>query len=109
MLQRQLPGATLVPVHNEAGGKAQHRDLFPASSAASVPFHLSVLAPGLKKYIDKRPFSFVESSTSSMLGMPLDAQMELQRWMRRVFVEFRELELRIMLANLQSSLPKSMI
>ncbi len=104
MLRRQLPGATLVPVHNEAAGKAQHRDLFPAGGVASVPFHLPVLAPGLKKYIDKKPFSFAESSTSSMLGMPLDAQMELQRWMRRVFVEFREMELRIMLANLQSSL-----
>lgn len=104
MLQRQFERATLVPVHNEFAGKSQYRDKFPLTGGASVPLHIPVLAPGLKKYIDKRPFSFADSSTASLLDMPLDIHMELQRWMRRIFVEFRELELRIMLTNLQSSL-----
>jgi hypothetical protein len=30
--------------------------------------------------------------------------LELQRWMRRIFVEFRELDLRILLADLQQRL-----
>jgi hypothetical protein len=103
-LQRQFEGATVVPVHNEAAGKVQHRDLFPALSAAAVAFYIPVLAPGMKRYIEKRPFSFSDSNSTSMLDMPLDIHMELQRWMRRIFVEFRELELRMMLTNLQSSL-----
>ena len=103
-LRRNFAQATLVPVHNEVAGRAQHRDKFPSVGAASVPLHIPALAPGLKKYIDKRPFSFADSSTASLLDVPLDIHMELQRWMRRVFVEFRELELRIMLANLQNSL-----
>ena len=103
-LQRQFAGAAVVPVYNEAAGKLQHREMFPPIGGASVPIHIPVLAPGMKRYIDKRPFSFSDSNTTSMLDMPLDIHMELQRWVRRVFVEFRELELRIMLTNLQSSL-----
>ncbi|MEI7804475.1 MAG: hypothetical protein WCI56_04020 [Hyphomicrobiales bacterium] len=103
-LQRHFDRTTIVPVHNEAAGKVQHRDMFPPIGGASVPIYLSVLAPGMKRYIDKRPFSFSDSNSTSMMDMPLDIHMEMQRWVRRIFVEFRELELRIMLTNLKSSL-----
>jgi len=36
--------------------------------------------------------------------IPLDAHTELQRWLRRIYLEFRELDLRILLADLQSSM-----
>jgi hypothetical protein len=38
------------------------------------------------------------------MHMPPDAHDELQRWLRRVYLEFRELDLRILLADLQSSI-----
>ncbi len=36
--------------------------------------------------------------------MPLDVHIELQRWLRKIYLEFRELDLRILLADLQSSI-----
>jgi hypothetical protein len=38
------------------------------------------------------------------VGIPLDAHIELQRWLRRIYLEFRELDLRILLADLQASI-----
>jgi hypothetical protein len=37
-------------------------------------------------------------------GIPIDAHIELQRWLRRIYLEFRELDLRILLADLKSSI-----
>jgi hypothetical protein len=38
------------------------------------------------------------------VGIPPDAHIELQRWLRRIYLEFRELDLRILLADLQASI-----
>jgi hypothetical protein len=38
------------------------------------------------------------------VGIPLNAHIELQRWLRRIYLEFRELDLRILLADLQASI-----
>lgn len=103
-LRRLFPQAALVPVHNEMLGSAQHRDKFPVPSAGPVLIHLPALTPGLRKIIERRPFSFVDSSGAAPLDVPLDAHIELQRWLRRIFLEFREMELRVLLADLQSSL-----
>jgi hypothetical protein len=37
-------------------------------------------------------------------AIPLSAHTELQRWLRRIYLEFRELDLRILLADLQASI-----
>jgi hypothetical protein len=103
-LRRLFPQAALVPVHNEILGSGQHRDKFPVPSAGSVLIHLPVLAPGLRKIIERRPFSFVDSGGAAPNDIPLDAHIELQRWLRRVFLEFREMELRVLMVDLQSSL-----
>jgi hypothetical protein len=36
------------------------------------------------------------------VGIPLNAHIELQRWLRRIYLEFRELDLRILPADLQA-------
>ena len=36
--------------------------------------------------------------------MGLEAHNELQKWLRRVFLEFREMELRVLLSDVQNSL-----
>lgn len=102
-LHSRLPQATLAPVHNELFGAAQHRDKYPTSgSGAQVRF--PVLAPGLRKFIETPPFSFSGSQLAGARDIPLDAHIELQRWLRKMYLEFRELDLRILLANLQSSI-----
>jgi hypothetical protein len=103
-LARLFPQAVLVPVHNEMLGSAQHRDRFPPHGKGSALLHVPLLAPGLRRIIEQRPFSFVETSGSAAPDVPLDVHIELQRWMRKLFLEFRELELRVLMADLKSSI-----
>jgi hypothetical protein len=104
-LQSRLPGLVLVPVYNETVTRDQHaRQNFPLSRAVSVPIQIPVLMPLLHRYIEKPPFSFADFRSTPPGNIPLDVYMELHRWMRRVFVEFRELELRLLLDDVQSAL-----
>lgn len=94
-LVREAPGLIVVPVINEMIGVPQQR--YPANTAT---LRLSALAPGLRPFI-AAPFTFSGPRISSV---PMTVGLELQRWMRRIFVEFRELDLRILLADLQHRL-----
>ena len=102
-LGKRLPQATLTPVHNELFGAAQHRDKYPTAGSGAAQVKLPVLAPGLRRYIDKPLFSFSDSRLANAKDIPLDAHIELQRWLRKIYLEFRELDLRVLLADLQSS------
>jgi hypothetical protein len=106
-IQQRLPEMVLVPVHNEAVAKGKgSREKFPLSSAVSVPMQIPLLIPILHRHIEKAPFSFADFRSTPPGDIPLDVYMELHRWMRRVFVEFRELELRLLLDDVQSSLSR---
>ena len=105
-LARLFPQATLVPVHNEMLGPAQHRDKFPPHGKGAALLHVPLLAPGLRRVIEQRPFSFVETSGSAAADVPLDAHIEIQRWLRKLYLEFRELELRVLMADLQGSIQR---
>ncbi len=94
-LVREAAGLIVVPVLNEMIGVPQQR--YPASTAT---VRLPALAPGLRPYIDP-PFTF---SGPRISMVPMTVGLELQRWMRKIFVEFRELDLRILLADLQQRL-----
>jgi hypothetical protein len=103
-LRTRLELVTLTPVQNEFLGTAQHRDKYLVAGTGAVQVKLPVLAPGLRRYIDKPPFSFLDSQLANAKGIPLDAHIELQRWLRKIYVEFRELDLRVLLSDLQSSI-----
>jgi hypothetical protein len=96
-------GAT-IPVHNEMFGNPQYGTKYPPSGAAFVTIHLPVLAPELRRAIEHRPFSFFATPASAASALPLDSDVKLQHWVRRIFVEFREMELGILLADVQSAL-----
>jgi hypothetical protein len=83
------PAAVLAPVHNEIFGAAQHRKRYGLAGSAAV-IRLPLLAPAVRKYVETPPFSFADSQ--------LD--MELQHWLQRIYLEFRELDLRILLMDL---------
>jgi hypothetical protein len=107
-LQSRLPDMVLVPVYNEILAKDQHaRQSFPLARAVSVPMQIPALMPLLHRYIAEPPFSFADFRSTPPGNIPLDVYMELHRWMRRVFVEFRELELRLLLDDVRSSLSRS--
>jgi hypothetical protein len=105
-LQRRFRNALLVPVFNEAilkGQKLRHHYTF--SRAAAVPLQIPALAPMLKAQIDKPPYSFVDVHDTLPMAIPIGLAFELRSWTRRTFLEFRELELRLLLEKLRASLP----
>ena len=102
-LRSHLPHAALTPVHNEMLGSAQHRDRYLTIGSGAVQLKLPALAPGLRRYIEKPPFSFSEAGLANAKDIPLDTHIELQRWLRKIYLEFRELDLRVLLTDLQSS------
>lgn len=105
-LQKSLPELVLVPVYNEAIAEGQRaRRNFPLSHhAVSVPIQIPALPAHFYRYLEKPPFSFAGFRGTPPQDIPLDSYLELLRWMKRVFVEFRELELRLLLNDVRSSL-----
>jgi hypothetical protein len=100
-LRARFAHATLAPVHNEMLGPAQHRDKYPLTTGRPGP------VPGLRRYMETPPFSFADPRIADSTRIPATAYAELERWLRRIYLEFRELDLRILLVDLQSSIQLS--
>lgn len=94
----------LVPVYNEILGNAQYRAKFPPAGMTSVSVHIPVLSPALRRAVEQRPFSFHVAPADADGRLAPDEQAELRQYLRRVNLEFRELELGVLLADLQSAL-----
>jgi len=102
---RRFPDLTVVPVFNEAAGRfADLRDVFPAQGASAQPFRMPLLSPTLRHIVDTRPFSFSAYRRGIAVGVPPILEKELGAWVKRVFVQVRELELRLLLGRLRLSL-----
>jgi hypothetical protein len=102
-LQARLPEMLLVPVYNEAFVNPQRlRQNYPLSNAVSL--QIPALAPLFHRYLQNAPFSFADFRGTPPEAIPLENYLELLRWMRRAFVEFRELELRLLLGDVRLSL-----
>jgi hypothetical protein len=98
-----LPEAVLAPVHNEILGTAQHRQTYGLTGGTTV-IRLPLLAPAVSKYVETPPFSFADSGLAALNS---DADIELQHWLRRIYLEFRELDLRLLLTDLKPSIRPS--
>jgi hypothetical protein len=97
-LQGRFPDMTVVPVYNEGLGQIHREDeKFPPGEAGIV--QVRALPAVVRGVIDKAGFSFTE-----FLGKQADRPTTLHGWVRNAFVEFRELELRLLLKKLGSSL-----
>ena len=103
-LAEHFPRLTLTPVQNEMFGAGQMRDKFPPVGRGAALLRVPALAPGLRKHVELPPFSFSGPQLANAKHIPLDGHLELQRWLRRIYLEFRELDLRVLLADLQSSI-----
>ncbi len=78
---------------------ARYRDYFPATRKGGGPLSVPAVSPIIKGVIERRSFSF-----AALIHNPSDTTSELYGWTRRVFLEFRELELRLLLGDLKPSL-----
>jgi hypothetical protein len=109
-LQRRFPGALLVPVLNDAIVKDRTlRDKFPFTRTATVPLQITALSPTLKAQIERSGCSFADVHDDMPLKIPLALAYELRAWTRRTFVEFRELELRLLLEQLRASMENPLV
>jgi hypothetical protein len=99
-LRRSFFRMSLVPVHNEqVAGAQNYMENFPNPVAGERAVRIPVLSPFLKSIVDKQGFSF-----DDYLERQTGARTELHEWIERTFMEFRELELRLLLRDLKSSL-----
>jgi len=90
----------LVPVHNEYIANMQdYMGNFPSPVPGERALRFPVLSPFLKSVVDRPGFSF-----DDYLERHTDPRTELHEWIDRVFVEFRELELRLLLRELKGSI-----
>jgi hypothetical protein len=96
--------ATLSPVHNEMLRPQQFRGKFQPAGLGAAQMRLPALTPGLRRYVETPPFSFADTALANARNIPLDVHIELQRWLRKIHLEFRELDLRVLLSDLQASI-----
>lgn len=105
ILQRRLPEFVSVPVFNEAILKGRRlREQYPFSRAAAVPLQVPLLLPALKDYLVQSGHSFADFHSLLPAPVPLGPVYELRSWTKRAFLEFRELELRLLMERLRTSL-----
>jgi hypothetical protein len=99
-LAKRFPELPLVPVLNTgAGTVVRSRDSF-RSKYAIVPLQIPYLAPALKTTLAR---SGLPTPANDRRGTAASAS-DLETWMRRVFLQFRELELRLLLEQLKPAL-----
>lgn len=89
-LLRRFPQVKLTPVHNEVFGTPPHRQI--DSIRAREPLlKLPALAPSARKYIEAAPFSFARTADAVL---PDAAHADVDDWLRRIWRDLREFELR---------------
>jgi hypothetical protein len=102
-LQLKFPDMVLVPVFNEAIVKGRRPRLqFPFGRAAAVPLQIPQLSASARAQLDRCSFAHFHNVAPGDVP-PADAA-ELKSFVKRTFLEFRELELRLLLEKLRASL-----
>ena len=103
MLNDHFPSLLLVPVFNQGIPQiTRYREHFPLTRSGGPLVSIPALTAVVRSVVDRRGFSFATYSTRTA-----DTTTELYDWMRRVFVTFRELEVRLLLSKLKADLKRS--
>jgi len=96
MLADKFPDLALVPVLNEAVPQiSRYGGNFPPTRRGGPPVVIPALSPVLRSVIEKRTFSFLDYAAKTA-----DGTTELYGWIRRTFVTFRDLEVRLLLGEM---------
>jgi hypothetical protein len=98
-LRRRLPQTTFIPVHNESVSFMFVDQDFPPTRPESGVIHIPRLSPIVRGVVDRPGFSFA-TYMEKQPGGPT----EVHTWIGNIFAEFRELELRLLIGALDSSL-----
>jgi hypothetical protein len=87
-LRGQIPSSALVTIDNEFVVRGELPDAMGQGRVLAIP----ALPTFLKKYVDRLNFSFTE-----YLRNERDSSTELHQWIRRNYLGFRDLELKLIL------------
>jgi hypothetical protein len=98
-LRRRLRQTTFVPVHNESTSFMFIAQDFPPSRPECGVLRIPRLSPIVRGVIDRSGFSFA-TYMAKQPGGPT----EVHSWLGDIFAQFRELELRLLIGELESSL-----
>lgn len=105
ILQTRIPAMILVPVFNEAILKGRKlRDQYPVTRPSAVPVQIPLLPPALRDHAERSGHSFADFHSQLPAPVPIGPAFELRSWTKRAFLEFRELELRLLMEKLRASL-----
>jgi hypothetical protein len=98
-LRHRMPATNFVPVHNESVSVMFAKENFPPTHAEYGVIRVPRLSPIVRGVIDRPNFSF-GAYMKKQPGGPT----EVHTWINTIFTEFRELELRLLMSRLTSSL-----
>jgi hypothetical protein len=105
ILRRWFAEASLLPVRNQLVAKGiPYCAAFPNESAVSVSLEMPVLGASLKTLVDQQSFSFAQFWRTTPVSLPVRLDDELRAWIKRIFLQFREIELWLMCEEIMSSL-----
>jgi hypothetical protein len=92
LLRREFPHTAMLPVRNQIVAEGiPYCSAFLNASSVPVVLELAVLGPAAKAMVDRTTFSFAKSwRKANSTGKRDD---ELRAWVRRSFLQFREIEL----------------
>jgi hypothetical protein len=98
-LRRRLRHTIFVPVHNEATSFMFIPQDYPPTRADCSLIRIPQLSPIVRGVIDRPGFSF-----GAYMAKQPGGPTEVHSWIGRIFAQFRELELRLTLGELESLL-----
>jgi len=101
-LRRRPAAVTLVPVYNESVSVVFDKEIFTPTRAECGVLRIPRLSPIVRGVIDRPSFSF-RAYINEQRGGPT----EVHQWIGAIFTEFRELELRLLMNRLSSSLGRA--
>lgn len=106
MLRRRFPGISLLPVRNEMVSKGVPRGAaFRHASTLVVSIEIPELGPAMRARIDRKGFSFVDAcARAPNLDMSERRDSELPKWVRRIRLQFREIELGLICEQILTAL-----
>lgn len=104
-LRAALETTVFVPVHNESVSVMFEKAHFAPSRPEFGVIRIPRLSPIVRGVVDRPSISFAEYMHDDRPGGPT----EIHSWVRNIFTEFRELELRLLMGRLTSSLGGSRV
>ncbi len=105
ILRRWFTAASLLPVRNELVAKGiPYATAFPNESAVSVSLEMPLLPASIKPMVEQQGFSFAQFWREPPLTLPPRLDDELRAWIKRIFLQFREIELWLICEQIMSSL-----